>query len=747
MFRNLTRFWLVWALLLCGVGRSFGFALLGPFNEAYQVTAIGYNLSPLQGNDRTDVGAPKNKFQGYRWNTGNVYYAFDRNAQQFLGDPGMAAVDSAFSMLNSLSNVNSYSASLSEWPLESSRVNFNAAALDLLDVKSRVLSTLLEELGLDQPVRWTWCLHDREVPAGAVCPNFEYTVIQRNYDPITGSYSSFVNGTMFDFAIGDTCLDNPNPFAPLLADAVEVQVDPISTTYTAVAEGILPLGGFYTSLSRDDIGGLRALWGTNVINTESVDPNSLLIVSNIPTLITTSNLTTLMAATQTNNPTQLQALFPTLQFTNQFLYFSNVVTTNITAFFTNLPGSQVGSPATLVQSVTVTINPVPIPIYSYTFLNIITNFVYTNFGVPVTNQPGSQGFVTVLQSVVSAPIGGQVGAPLVTNTLPPVNVVSNFVTGEYFVIPTNGCGYTILSNVFTQVIATTNVTAVTNAATNVGSFSIVTYFTNHTLAVSIPSCQAGTVSLREGIGKINFFRVDFDSFAGQTFTPVTNTYSLTAVTNHAPITQNFYRVVTTPDILFTASDLSAGPAALIDGTVNTRTVPTFNQANILPGEAGPGTIQPEGVVFTFNNVGPIFLIEPGTSFTDTQPPIFQWASFDGTTNAPVLYPNSVTLASLANGIFLSITLSGPMPDGKFGQPYSFQLPASGALPPPYTWAMSSLLPTQPPPAQPAPGLTLSTTTGVISGTPTQTGIFDFVVQVSDSAGHSSQRQLQIQIDP
>ena len=36
-----------------------------------------------------------------------------------------------------------------------------------------------------------------------------------------------------------------------------------------------------------------------------------------------------------------------------------------------------------------------------------------------------------------------------------------------------------------------------------------------------------------------------------TFTPITNTYSLTAVTNFTPPGHDtFYRVVTTPDILF-----------------------------------------------------------------------------------------------------------------------------------------------------------------------------------------------------
>ena len=324
----------------------------------------------------------------------------------------MAAVDSAFSMLNSLSNVNSYSASLSEWPLDSSRVNLNARGLWICWMSSpRSCPPCWKNWVWPSPTAVTWCLHDRIVPAAPCAPITIYTVIQRNYDPVTGYLQFLCERDVYDFQIFDTCADTPNPYAPLLADALEVQVDPYAAhLYRRGRAGILPVGGFYTSLSRDDIGGLRALWGTNTINTESVDPNSLLVVSTIPTLIVTSNLATLAVATQTNNPAQLQALFPTLQFTSTFLYFSNVVTTNITAYFTNLPGSQAGSPATLEQFVTVTTNPVPIPIYSYAFLNIITNFVYTNFGVAVTNQAGSQGFVTPADGGVRAAIGGQVGS-------------------------------------------------------------------------------------------------------------------------------------------------------------------------------------------------------------------------------------------------------------------------------------------------------------------------------------------------
>jgi uncharacterized protein (TIGR03437 family) len=73
---------------------------------------------------------------------------------------------------------------------------------------------------------------------------------------------------------------------------------------------------------------------------------------------------------------------------------------------------------------------------------------------------------------------------------------------------------------------------------------------------------------------------------------------------------------------------------------------------------------------------------------------------------------------------IAITSASPAPNAAAGVNYSLTLAAAGGNPP-YTWALESG-------ALPA-GITLNTSTGVLSGTPQGTGAFSFVIRVTDSA--------------
>jgi hypothetical protein len=369
MWQLIKRFWLVPALLVLGTRSSLGFALIGPpppaaqaGGDAWQVPLIGYALPG-------DIGGPKNLGEGYRWNVRNLYWACDENFQNYFGSNGVAAVEQAFGILNSLTNVSSYSSDLSEWPLNTTRINHRADTLGLIDLRTLLLEVFTEQLGLAEPDRWTWALRTRTIFTPPGCPiGVVYDVIQRNFDPVTFEPSSYVNGALYSYEIVEICTGG-NP----LADAVEVQVDPAAEILTAAAAFPIASGQFMTGLTRDDVGGLRYLWATNRIYTEAAVGGSLLVDSNNATfsLIVTSNLAQLPFGPTTNTTAQLLALFPGLQITGTvtpFPFFTNVVTTNLVA--TNVPcmGCPAGSPPQLVLLPVITTNIVQL--FQYTYGNI-----------------------------------------------------------------------------------------------------------------------------------------------------------------------------------------------------------------------------------------------------------------------------------------------------------------------------------------------------------------------------------------
>ena len=91
--------------------------------------------------------------------------------------------------------------------------------------------------------------------------------------------------------------------------------------------------------------------------------------------------------------------------------------------------------------------------------------------------------------------------------------------------------------------------------------------------------------------------------------------------------------------------------------------------------------------------------------------------------------NGIATASITLVVTSSVafTFSTP-PNGVVGTPYSFTLSAAGGTTP-YTWSISSG-------SLPA-GLTLNTSTGVVSGTPTLAGTSSFTAKVTDSKGKTA----------
>jgi hypothetical protein len=740
--RQLIKSFLWIGLLASCLQTASAFSLLGPVNfgdDSWQASSIGYN--PL-GSDSwpphiVDTGpyGPKNLGEGYRRNTPVMYYTIDPSFGNYFGSNGEYAVQQAFDMMNTLSNVDNYSANLSEFPLNSQSENYTAYGLGLWDVKSVTLALLMEQLGLTDAIRYTWTLHARITPwptgCSGACPAcLAYLVVMRNFDfyltplgynpPDWGQYSPYVNGELYTYLITEHCIA-PDP----LADAGELPADPINNNppvASGLGEGALRNGFFYTGLTRDDMAGLRWLYSSNNFDTpsagymESSAAGSLALSGGGSGSSSPSQLTTFsLAILSFMDPATLQTNVPGIVITS--------VTTNIVNGQTN---------------------------YSYTFANLVVYSSSTNTTV-----------ITQVQTITISPypLYGQSYPPVLFRTYPPTTTTttntSSMLPGDFYIIPTNSCGLTVLAPLSNIVVAVTNILGtVTNSVgftTNIISTSVVTFSTNHVLSVII--CNVSTngttnsssvVGNLQGIGRVQFVRVsdgNYNYLTKQFYNPVTNQYSMVVTRNGQASTVTFQRVVTAPDFVFAAKDMELGSGGAYWHNVGYyRTDLNFNESNIgtVPGPggtslAGPGTIEPTTSTITYNKVGPDFgniqssyLSGPDTAYSR----YFIWGSFDGTTNVPVIYPNGTSIANLSAEALIQISPPPPaLPDGTNAVAYSVTLSATGGQSP-YTWSLTANSAGLP------PGLTLSPG-GVISGTPTSSAIYDNIaIQMNDSSGRS-----------
>jgi hypothetical protein len=302
----------------------------------------------------------------------------------------------------------------------------------------------------------------------------------------------------------------------------------------------------------------------------------------------------------------------------------------------------------------------------------------------------------------------------------------------------------------TNTFITGNQTNVTGGSlTNAYRFfeTAISTYTNHIFLIQPKSCDqvVDAPRLRQGIEKVQFVRANFDSLLGQFFQPVTNSYTMTSISNSQLSTQFYIRVRTAPDILLTAANNTGNNT--FNGTV-TRNI-NFDQGNIGPGLAGPGVIN-SATTISYNKVGAAFengflftgFITNGLLYQLSQMPVLQWASFDDSTNDPVLYPNGTSTLNLINQALIQVTPPPPtLPNGAISSSYSVTFTATGgAFTAPYTWINSTPLP---------PGLTMSTANsqGDLTGMPTQAGTFDFTVQMTDTLGRSVHWNYTIIITP
>lgn len=745
------------------------FSISGPTangGDSWQSPVIGYG----------QLKAPKNLGEEYRRNTPGMYYACNANFLDYFGSNGLAAVQSAFAIMNNLTNVSSYSADLAEFPTESRHINFQAQALGVIDLKSYTLGAMVEQLGLANPVQYTWTLHDRyHYPNTPPCPAGEgYLVVQRNFDYVSSplnqlQYSPYVNDILYSYQVLEYCT-GPNP----LALAQPFSVDPLASVYSPIAAyvedypnvdvDLIYWGDYYTGLTRDDVAGLRYLLKTNNVNWESPAGNSTLTVIttnflsqvpfpvnvNSPSGYGTFDLSALQAASRTNDPATLQTLFPGLIVATSSNYLSIVATPIVTSTFKNIIGAPAGSAPKLVVKTNGYVYSSQTN-YVTTFANVFTNHYKIN--------PGA-----ILQTITVEPKSGSpLGSPSITNITTKSVTLTNTTAGDFYTL-TPDCPLNLLSVLYSNVVTTTNLLTVINTnivtSSNTTTYfyaqTLVTTFTNYVFRANPVDCTQATngAALYQGIERIKFTLSSYDSLLGQFFQPITNNYSMVTVVNSQARQQHFQRVITQPDFLFSAEDLASGPDALPNVTIQRRNI-NFNEANVLPGLAGPGTIDTPTTI-TFNKVGPVYYngtaflgdVMDGTPYFNATPGgdvqdtfyqwYFVWGSYDGTTNAPVVYPNGTSIANLENQIFIQVSPTS-LPVGSKGHSYPATTftATGGSFTAPFTWSLAfgSGIPA---------GMALSST-GTLSGTPTQSGTFDFILQLTDSLSRSVQWNYSITI--
>ena len=281
MCRMISRLLLLF-LLVATLPTARGFSLLGNF-ASWQTTGIGYNSL------NTDLGGPMGLGEQYRWVEPTIYYAFDQSFLNYFGTKGITAINAAMKILNDLPPASTMSINLTEFPLDTIRFNPTAATLGILDIKSVALEYLMEELGLAKPERFTWTLRSRTVRDFGGVSTTNYTIINRNFDPVTLLPSAYVNSTLYTYSVFEFT-------QPDFADAVDF----VSSANTSIfqrlsvagfgisggggtaggsANSVASLGSYYIGLTRDDAGGLRYLLKPSRYAVETLPPNSTVVAN------------------------------------------------------------------------------------------------------------------------------------------------------------------------------------------------------------------------------------------------------------------------------------------------------------------------------------------------------------------------------------------------------------------------------------------------------------------------------------
>lgn len=181
-------------------------------------------------------------------------------------------------------------------------------------------------------------------------------------------------------------------------------------------------------------------------------------------------------------------------------------------------------------------------------------------------------------------------------------------------------------------------------------------------------------AFRPGIEKLTFIRQDYDSTAGRA-TPLTNDFTDTYFTNGVAMQQQLQRIIGQPDFLFSVTN-TGEHSPWIPNYVRTGTENWWNSASCTGStNNGPGVIRPP-MTIAFNKSA--YWVTTSDAYPDAYTWSNLWASFDGTTNAAVMYPCATASPESPMRLRLHLFSQGPLtvqgPITRYRASYEWQLP-------------------------------------------------------------------------
>lgn len=175
--------------------------------------------------------------------------------------------------------------------------------------------------------------------------------------------------------------------------------------------------------------------------------------------------------------------------------------------------------------------------------------------------------------------------------------------------------------------------------------------------------------LRQGVDRIRFIKRDADSLLGTFYTPITNTFTSTYITNGTARVQSLSRALGSVDFIYAAlGNSGAGSGSTLDpllvkqfvGYVSSQGLLSDGNGSTVVNNTlnGPGFMLPPDFNAddgTGDFAGAIGFSKSGPSGTasggffvneDILVPNFRWGSYDGTTNEPVVYPSGSSIKAI-----------------------------------------------------------------------------------------------------